>query len=238
VAIGLALLLAKLLVPAMLQAQEVRYVDLTGVLQRTELRRPPLPQPECKAGVACGSGGSVGVSIADGGSDSRDPRKLTVQILSVVPERIDPLQPIEVEFSVLNSGRVPIELPVWPHLSDLQPPDESQSFSYMSLALAVNVIAGDAQQPIAGARSFVELYGSAVDARTMLVLGPGEWIRVRASVKFPSPREAFPAWLKGTFWMHANTSYPRPGGSFKDVRNIYPNEGTAPPLPVQILPAK
>ena len=118
--------------------------------------------------VLVGGGGSV----ADGAPDSRAPRALTVQILSVVPDRIDPVQPIEVEFRVLNSGRVPLELPVSPHLSDLQPPDQSQSFTYLSLALAVNVIVGDAQLPIAGAPTFVELYGSAEDARTILVLGP------------------------------------------------------------------
>jgi len=239
VAIGLALLLAKLLVPAILQAQEVRYIDLTGVLQKTDLRRPPVPPPDCKAGVPCGMSGYFGLSISDGAPDPKDPSKLTVQILSVVPDRIDPLQPIEVEFRVLNSGLVPLELPAWPHLSDLQPPDELQSFSYMSLALAVNVIAGDAQTPIAGATGYVELYGSAGDARTMLVLSPGEWIRVRANVKFTSaPHEMSPAWLKGTFWLRTNTFYPRPGGEFTDRRNLYPNAGTAPPLPVQILPDK
>src|SRR5215475_12027045 len=134
-AIGLALLLAQLLVP-ILQAQEVRHIDLTGVQQRTDLRRPPAPP--CEAGVACIRLGSSGVSILDGAPDSSDPHVLTVQILSASPDRIDPLQPIEVEFRVLNSGRVPLELPVWPHLSDLQPPDESRPFSYMSLALAVN----------------------------------------------------------------------------------------------------
>jgi hypothetical protein len=178
-AIGLALLLAQLLVPAILQPQEVRYIDLTGVRQRTELRRPPAPR--CKAGEACIGLGSW-VSILDGGPDSRDPRALTVQILSAAPDRIDPVQPIEVEFRVLNSGRVPLELPVSPHLSDLQPPDESRTFSYMSLALAVNVIVGDPQIPPIWNAGFVELYGSVEDARTVLVLSPREWIRVRANV--------------------------------------------------------
>jgi len=180
--IGLALLLAQLLVPVILQAQEVGYIDLTSVRQRTDLRHPPaLPPSDCKAGMTCTGPGWGGGSVTDGAPDYRDPHALTVQILSVVPDRIDPVQPIEVEFRVLNSGRVPLELPVSPHVSDLQPPDESRSFNYMSLALAVNMIVGDAQmQPIANGPSFVELYGSREDPRTMLMLNPGEWIRVRA----------------------------------------------------------
>jgi hypothetical protein len=235
-AIGLALLLAQLLVPVILQAQEVGYIDLTGVRQRTDLRHPPaLPPSDCKAGMTC-----IGGSVTDGAPDYRDPHALTVQILSVVPDRIDPVQPIEVEFRVLNSGRFPLELPVSPHVSALQPPDESRSFNYMSLALAVNMIVGDVQmQPIANGPSFVELYGSREDPRTMLMLNPGEWIRVRANVQLSSaPREISPAWLKRTFSLRTNTFYPGPGGAFTASRNLYPNAGTAPHLPVQILPAR
>jgi hypothetical protein len=234
-AVGLALLLAQLLVPAILQAQEVRYIDLIGVRQRTDLRRPPAPP--CKAGVCTGFGS--GVSILDGAPDFRDPRALTVQILSAAPDPIDPEQPIEVEFRVSNSGSVPLELPVSPHLSDLQPSDESRTFNYMSLALAVNVIVGDPQIPPISNAGFVQLYGSAEDVRTLLVLNPGEWIRVRANVKLSAvPRENLSARLKGTFWLRTNTFHPGAGGEFTDIRNLYPNAGTAPDLPVQLMPAK
>jgi len=238
-AVGVVVLLAQLLVPAILQAKEVRYIDLTVVRQRTALRHPTVPPSDCKAGMPCASSGWGAASVADSAPDSRDPRELTVQILSVVPDRIDPARPIKVEFRVLNSGRVPIELPVSPHLSDLQPPDESQSFSYMSLALAVSVIGGDAQLPISGTPTFIELYGSAADARTIMVLSPGDWIRVRADVKLSSvPRESLPATLKGSFWLRTNTFHPGSGGYFTESRNLYPNAGTAPPLAVQILPSK
>jgi hypothetical protein len=240
VAICRLLLLAHFLVPAMLQAQEVLYVDLTGVQQRTDLRHPPAPPPDCKAGVECGSSGWAGASILDGAPDSRDPRALTIQILSVVPDRIDPMEPVNVEFRVFNSGRVPLQLPVSPHLSDLQPPDESQSFRYMSLGLVVTVRIGDAQSPPnPDTPGIVELYGSEENARTMLVLSPGEWIRVRANVKLSlAPREAAPAWLKGNFWLRNNTFHPGAGGSSTEHINLYPNSGTAPLLPVQIVPAR
>src|SRR5690348_11022521 len=107
-AVGLVLVLAQLLVPAILRAQEVRYIDLTGIQQRTDLRRPPAPP--CKGGVCTGF--ASGASILDGAPDFKDPRALTVQILSAAPDPIDPAQPIEVEFRVLNSGGVPLELPV------------------------------------------------------------------------------------------------------------------------------
>jgi hypothetical protein len=237
-AIGVALLLAQLLVPWIFTGQEVRYIDLTGVRQRTSLRHPAAPPTDCKAGMPCAVSGWGGSGVADGAPDPRDPHQLTVQILSVVPDRIDAAQPIEVEFRVLNSGSVPLELPVSPHLSDLQPPDESQSFSYTSLALAVNVIVGDARLPIAGAPPFVELYGSAEDAGTMLVLSPGDWIRVRANVKLSSAsRESFPASLSGTFSLRTNTFHLGLGGYFTESHNLYPNAGTAPHLPVQILPS-
>jgi hypothetical protein len=238
-AIGVALLLAQLLVPTILQGREVRYIDLTGVRQRTGLRHPPAPQLDCKPGMPCAISGWGGSSAGDGAPDSRDPRELTIQILSVVPDRIDTAQPIEVEFRVLNSGRVAVELPISPHLSDLQPPDESQSFSYMSLALAVNVVDNDARLRIAGAPAFVELYGSAEDSRTLLVLSPGDWIRVRANVKLSSAsHERFPASLNGTFSLRTNAFRPGAGGYSTESHNIYPNAGTAPHLPVQILPSK
>src|SRR5262252_9460811 len=91
VAIRRLLLLAYLLVPAMLQAQEVRYIDLTRVQQRIELRHPPAP--DCKDGEPCVISG-LGWAITCGGPDVMDPRALTVQIPFVVPDRIDPVQPM------------------------------------------------------------------------------------------------------------------------------------------------
>src|SRR5262245_62892566 len=92
-AIGVAVLSSQFLVPAILQAKEVRYIDLTGVRQRTGLRHPPAPASDCKDGMSCVSSGWGGAGVADGAPDPRDPRELTVQILSAVPDRIDTAQP-------------------------------------------------------------------------------------------------------------------------------------------------
>jgi hypothetical protein len=73
----------------------------------------------------------------------------------------------------------------------------------------------------------------------MLVLNSGEWIRVRANLKLSlASRETVPAWLKGTFWLRTNTFHPHAGGGVTGSANLYPNEGTAPLFPVQIMPAK
>jgi hypothetical protein len=47
--------------PYFLTAQEVKYIDISNVRLRTELRHPPPSPAECKAG-ACIGGGSGGVS--------------------------------------------------------------------------------------------------------------------------------------------------------------------------------
>jgi hypothetical protein len=55
----------------------------------------------------------------------------------VIARGDDPKRPFEIEFKVLNTGTVPLELPVSPHLADMQPSDASAAFTYMNIALAV-----------------------------------------------------------------------------------------------------
>ena len=124
--------------PCSLTAQEVRYIDITNVSPRTELRHPPAPPPECKDDACIGSGSSgSGGSIRDGAPDQHDPHALGVYLLDLAPTEIRSREPFEAEFKILNTGSVPIEVPVTPHLSDLQPSDESVAFSYLSLVLFV-----------------------------------------------------------------------------------------------------
>jgi hypothetical protein len=78
--------------------------------------------------------------VGDGAPDARDPRALGVVLDSVEPTDIT-LDPFEAEFRIMNTGLVPIDLPIFPHLSDLQPADESQKFQYLSLALYVRLSA-------------------------------------------------------------------------------------------------
>jgi hypothetical protein len=206
----------------LLNAQEVRYIDLTVVQQRTELRNPPAPPPQCDANGCSLSGGVGGASVADGAPDLRDPRALGIYVLRVTPTDIDPNAPFEAEFRVLNTGRVPIDLPVSPHLADLQPDDASLSFTWFSLALVARVTPA----PYTEVRSFglAQLYGSPDHEGTMIRLYPGQWIRVKANLKLNNwqskPSEAR---VYGEFWLRKNTFHPHPGGSFTEIQNLYPN---------------
>jgi hypothetical protein len=219
-----------------LHAQELKYLDLAEVSQRTQLRHPPVPPTKCKDGKPCAVPGGFGAgSIGDGAPDWRDPRAIGVSLERVNPTEINPAQPFDVEFKVLNTGRVPISIPVSPHLSDLQPSDSSVRFEYFSIALVVGV-AGVPNGKDVISMGFVELYGSEDHEGTMLPLKPGEWIRVKAAVKLrQSPLEATDATFRGEFWLRKNTFQPQAGGFSSHAQNLYPNQTPTPSIPVHLL---
>jgi hypothetical protein len=191
--------------------------------------------------MLCGGsvGGSLG-SLGHGAPDQRDPRALGVYLLRVTPTDINPLEPFEAEFKVLNTGRAPIEVPVYPHLSDLQPSNESVAFTYFSLAL---VVQGESEPEGTGsnvsALGYVELYGSHEHEGSVMELRPGEWIRVRANMKQHTwPPEPVFARLRGQFWLRRNVYRPQPGGAFTETRNLYPNVTSTPSIAVHLRPEK
>ena len=216
---------------AALNAQETNFVDLTLAAQRTVLRTPPAPPPECNEGICKGSGGGVR-SVSCGAPDPHDPHALGVYLLEVTPTEINPADPFQAQFRILNTGLVPVEIPVSPDLSDLQPGDEAVDFSYFSLALVVGVEGDPASF------GYAELYGSPDHEGTIRLLKPGEWVRVKANVKLGSPpsTKASNA-LRGSFWLRRNTFSPRPGGSFTKTENLYPNPTTTPSIPVHFVMA-
>jgi len=231
---GFLLLLFTL--PCLLRAQEIKYIDLTAVRQRTELRYPLAPQSDCKERTGCMVGGYSGGSMGDGAPDQRDPHALGIYLLRVTPTDINPAESFQVEFKVLNTGTAPMELPVSAHLSDLQPTDESIAFDYFSLALVV----GGKVEPEGPPIRFigcVELFGASEHAESMMVLRPGEWIRVSANVKLLTPPSGpVSARLKGDFWLRRNTFHPHAGGQFIEARNLYPNTTPTPVVAVRFLP--
>jgi hypothetical protein len=229
-------LLLVLSLPGFLRAQEIKYIDLTAVRQRTELRHPPAPQSDCKEGAGCIGGGYGGGSVGDGAPDQRDPHALEIYLLRITPTDINPAEPFQVEFKVLNTGTALIELPVSPHLSDLQPSDESVDFNYFSLALVVRGQAEPGGPPVSSV-GFVELFGARDHAESMLVLRPGEWIRVSANVKLLTPpSEPVSVRFQGDFWLRRNTFHPHAGGQFIEANNLYPNSTPTPFVAVRLLP--
>jgi hypothetical protein len=204
-----------LVCPILLNAQEVKTIDLSIVSQRTDLRYPPAPP--CKNGVCGGEGGG---SVTDGAPDIRDPHALGVYLLGVSPQAINPSEPFDVDMRIVNTGLAPIEVPVSPHLSDLQPADESVPFTYFSITLVVSV-EGDWQHP---AFAVADLYGAKDHDGTILVLRPGEWTHVKAKVKPRySPSASETSRLLGGFWLRRNTFIPHAGGGFTKMENLYPN---------------
>ena len=206
-----------------LSAQEVRYIDLTAVEQHTKLRYPPAPP--CPPNGPCGA--YSGLGIGDGAPDIRDPHALGIYLTHRTATQIDPSQPFQAEFKVVNTGKAPIEVPVSPDLSDLQPADDSVPFHYVSMTLVISIVEDFRSS------ATVTLYGSAQHEQTVVTLQPGEWIRVTANVKLgtpPAPMDS--SQLEGGFWLRKNTYYPHPGGSSEDMENLYPNLTRTPPLKV------
>lgn len=226
-------LLLLLATPPLLKAQEVRVIDLLNVQQRTELRFPPAPS-DCIPSEPCVGGGVGGLSVTDGAPDPRDPRALGVALDRVTPTDIT-LDAFESEFRLLNTGLTPINVPVWPHLSDLQPSSESQPFSYLSLALEIRLSTLGPEQ--AYGVGWIELYGSAESEDTIITLKPGEWVRVEAKVKLHTwPTKPIEAQLRGDFWFHDNVFKPQIGGGFTQVAGVYPNHTLFPALAVHFSP--
>jgi hypothetical protein len=222
--------------PCLLNAQEIKYIDLAAIRQRTELRHPPAPPADCGAAKGCIGGGYGGGSIGDGAPDQRDPHALGIYLMRVTPTDINAAEPFQAEFKILNTGTAPIELPVFPHLSDLQPGDESVPFNYFSLALVVRAEA-EPQGPPVDSVGFVELFGSPDHPESMMVSRPGEWIRVSANVKLHKcPSAPVSARFWGGFWLRRTTFRPHPGGQFFETNNLYPNNTPTPFVAVRLRP--
>jgi hypothetical protein len=217
----------------LLRAQEVKFVDLSNIQQRTELRFPPAQQPNCVPGESCVAGGSAAGSVVDGAPDVKDPHALGVALDRVAPTEIT-LEAFEAEFRVLNTGLASIDVPVWPHLSDLQPLEASQPFPYLSLALVVQLTATGPVQALGV--GWVELYGTAEKTDSMVTLKPGQWIRVKAKVKLHTwPSQSIEAQLRGDFWLRKNVFRSGNGGGFTVV-NLYPNRTLFPAIAVHFSP--
>lgn len=215
-----AFLTLLLVFAAIANAQEVQSIDLTAAPQRVALRFPP-PVSSDNGVVSVEGGGSVGDCV----SDFRDPHAAAVYLDSVDGKEIDPEQPFKAEFRFINTGRLPINIPVSADLSDLQPADPSVPFTYLSLALAVRV------RSDVGTTAYVQLYGAIDHNGTTRVLRPGEWIRVTANLKLePQPRNCTSLTLVPGFWIHSNRFSATSRGSFTASNGICVNElPIAPP---------
>lgn len=162
--------------------------------------------------------------MGDCAPDIRDPHGATVHLDGLDGQRIDPAHPFVVEFRFVNSGRLPISIPVSPHLSDLQPTDPSVSFTYLDLGLVVRV------RDAIGSNAYVRLYGSEDHSETIRVLKPGEWIRIKASLKLDlEPPSCTSLKLQPGFWIHSNRFRATANNFQLDSMGICVNEIPMPP---------
>jgi hypothetical protein len=84
----------------------------------------------------------------------------------------------KLEVTVQNNGPEPIDIPVSPHLADLQPEDPAQKFAYQELQITMWVAADNRWSVSSGPTAL--LYGAEDHPNTMITLHPGEWLRVIA----------------------------------------------------------
>lgn len=158
-----------------LQAQEVAFIDLTQLQARTDLRRP--------VATAVAHDGHAGGSHADYGCRGGGPMKGTLRttLLSLDRTQYQAGDNPVMEVSIENIGTGPLQIPISPHLADLQPADPTQKFSYSDLI--VTLWLGGRGWSTTSAE-IVELYGRDDHPDTMLTLQPGEWVRIISKGKF------------------------------------------------------
>jgi hypothetical protein len=132
--------------------------------------------------------------------------------------------PFVAEFRLVNTGKLPISIPVSAHLSDLQPADPSVPFTYIDLGLVLRV-RGDV-----GSTASVRLYGAEDHSGTIRVLRPGEWIRIKANLQLdPQPQSCTSLKMQPGFWMHRNQFRATSGYFREDSTGICINEIPMPP---------
>lgn len=236
--VGIPLMLV--LSTARLNGQEVAYLDLVGVKPRTELRSPPVPPPVCKEDGTCTVTGNSFGSVSCGGTARGERRALKTTLVSLDRFAYTPDDSAEIEIRIENVGIVNISIPWSPHLADLQPEDEKQSFQYSSLAIMLELTRSQVDKH----REIIEaakLYGTARVPSSLTVLKPGQLVRLRVKTELAVSSKKLQdeadyqanlaAELRSEVFI-PNLSY---GGYSTDVANEYPQRVYGPDLLLHII---
>lgn len=166
------LICATLLLASVSLGQEIAYIDLTGVTQRTTLRQVP---PKCADGASCVGGGFGGAIGGACGSAGKASRWLRISITWTDSLAYDDGEEVRWEAKLEKIGTDKIMLPVSPHLSDFQPDNPSKVFRYLKLRIAVGFWTSQRFAEFEG----LSLYGVKEHPNSMVTLLPGEWVRIR-----------------------------------------------------------
>src|SRR6266849_1136046 len=150
-------------------AQELASVDLTKIEARLDLRRPKATSP-AKGGY---SGSDATIPCFDS-KQKAGSLHTSLVTLDRTYYQIEDEPTFEVTFE--NDGFTPVRIPFSPHLADLQPKNPAQKFAYFALEIELWIASSERWSTNTGGG--VILYGSNDHPNTMLILMPGEWVRV------------------------------------------------------------
>ena len=128
------------------------------------------PIREMRRTASVGSGGGFGRKV---------PLQVTMKTTGAPPDEDGKTV---VEFSLTNSGKTDLIIPISPHPGDLESADPNASYSLRALGLSVTADKKQAQV----LRGQAYLYGSDTVPGTLISVDPGESIRVLARVALPS----------------------------------------------------
>ena len=149
-------------------AQQVSAIDLTRDTPRLNLRHPSPTE-----GTPSGPRGGSHQTILCRNDHTDGSLKVTLLSLDKATYQAGDRPTFEVQ--VENVGTTPILLPSSPNLSDLQPSDAGQKFSYSSLKVALWLGGSKWSSNMGGGFA---LYGNESHAGTLLTLNPGECVRL------------------------------------------------------------
>jgi hypothetical protein len=220
-----------------LGAQEVGYLNLVGIAPRTRLRAPAPPPPVCNENGCSVSGGVGGGSIGCGIGSPNDPRALKTTLMFLDKLTYSAADSVEIELRIENVGTVSMEIPWSPHLADLQPADQTVPFSYTSLDITLLLRNRDEEHDVP---AIARLFGNPEHRGTLLVLKPGESVRLRLQTALSVPVTKI---KDGDLWS-ANVSsglrsekfvpHVKYGGFSTDVVNLYPRQLSGAPMALEI----
>jgi hypothetical protein len=241
-----ALIFGTVLLSGFAGAQEVAYLDLTGVNPRVELRHPPAPPPKCDPNQVCtgtGVGSGVGnVGSACGGVAAAEKSALRTSLTWLDRLEYKDGDSAEIEVMVTNAGDVPIEIPWTPHLADLQPADETSKFQAFNLLIGLFLRWGDGYSTSLG---WIHLYGVPAQKQTMRTLLPGEWVRVRGSIRielnhgdgFAMPKPGVDQTAAADFELQRVQYAPVAGGLGLSISNMYPRHVPGNAMTIHVSPS-
>src|SRR3982751_2491100 len=139
---SILVLTSMLALASIARAQEAAYLDLTDTIPRLELRHPPAPPAKCDHG--CVGGGIGGGSVGDFGDGANEKHVLTATLTWMDRVEYQDGDEAIVEVRLQNTGELPVSIAWSPHLADMQPPNETDKFTVLSLGIAVELKRGRA----------------------------------------------------------------------------------------------